>query len=285
MSDQPILQSGTHSPAVSLCQQRLNGKGFHVDVDGIFGAGTRRVVEQFQASCGLPVDGVVGPMTWHFLMSEGLAPTPSDVIAEARRALLAQIPSEPDPRYPVNPQARAVLEAAISRLGAKEVPDGSNGGPEIADIVEDGEHPDGLPPSAYYLYCGVTDKETLRVMPAWCCLFVCWALRKGLQAKSWKDIPFGDWFGGCGQVETWAQQQRRWRPITEPSYTEAGTLFTISREASGSDASSSPGAGHIGFVVAQRADHKLVTIEGNVSNKVGSHVRDRSELRGFIRWW
>lgn len=61
------LGMGDKGPDVIALQQRLNAAGRTVAVDGDFGPGTDRVVKQFQASRGLPVDGIVGPSTWSAL--------------------------------------------------------------------------------------------------------------------------------------------------------------------------------------------------------------------------
>ena len=274
---QPVLRNGSKGSSVTLCQQRLNAKGFHVKVDGDFGPSTETVVEQFQASWGLLADGIVGNATWALLMAEGEAATPKDVLEAARAEAVALIPPA------TNVTLRAVLEAGIAKLGCKEIPDGSNGGPEIAEIVE-GVGGDGLVPSAYYLHWGVTDKNVLRTLPPWCALFVCYALRVGLKKSSWSDIPFGKWYGGVAQIEEWAKKNKRWySPV--PSTVPAGSIFTISRGGSGSDAASSASAGHVGLVIRDNGDGTVTTIEGNVSNKVASYTRKKSGLRGVIYWW
>lgn len=275
---QPVLRLGMNGSAVTLLQQRLSAKGFHVKADGDFGEKTEDAVEQFQASCGLSADGIVGSLTWTLLMAEGQAATPEDVIAQARLALQAKVSVN------AHPQANVVLRAAIGALGTREVPDGSNGGPELAEIVE-GPGGDGVVPSAYYLYWKVTDKAVLKGMPPWCALFVCWATRKGLSLTSWKDLPWGDWFGAVSQIEDWAKKSQGHWILPSSTKAEAGWLFTISREKSGSDTATNTGAGHIGFVVCDNGDGTVTTIEGNTSNKVSSLTRKKSDFRGFIKWW
>lgn len=274
MPAQPTVRQGATGPTVTLLQQRLVAQGFNTKVDGSFGPSTETAVEQFQASSGLDADGIVGPMTWSLLMSTGQATTPADVLAEQRAWLTSQIPADTDPK------ARAVLTVAIYKLGCKEIPDGSNGGPEIADIVGG----DGKPPSAYYVHWGVTDPATLATLPPWCAIFVSWAMKVGLHAATWKDIPLGEWLGGAQQIETWARKHNTWMtPIC--TRIPAGSLFTISRDGSGSDPAASTQAGHVGFVVCDNADGTVTTCEGNVSSQVGSHRRSKTSLRGVIRWW
>lgn len=51
--------------AVRLVQRHLKGKGIDPGpVDGVYGPKTAAAVKQYQASAGLPVDGVVGATTW-----------------------------------------------------------------------------------------------------------------------------------------------------------------------------------------------------------------------------
>lgn len=61
------VRRGDRGESVRQVQQRLADRGWHIDVDGIFGPQTERVVTQFQAEKGLVVDGIAGPQTWHAL--------------------------------------------------------------------------------------------------------------------------------------------------------------------------------------------------------------------------
>jgi hypothetical protein len=60
----PLLRRGAHGDAVRRLQQRLNGAGARLAVDGIFGPRTEQAVRSFQQARHLIVDGVVGPQTW-----------------------------------------------------------------------------------------------------------------------------------------------------------------------------------------------------------------------------
>jgi peptidoglycan hydrolase-like protein with peptidoglycan-binding domain len=65
------LQIGDRGAAVRRLQRQLNAEGFNCgDADGIFGARTRRAVEQFQRAHGLRVDGAVGEDTTAALRRE-----------------------------------------------------------------------------------------------------------------------------------------------------------------------------------------------------------------------
>lgn len=52
---------------VKRLQRLLNAKGYHTDVDGIFGMETDLRVREFQESNGLAKDGIVGFQTWSAL--------------------------------------------------------------------------------------------------------------------------------------------------------------------------------------------------------------------------
>jgi len=63
----PLLKYGATGTHVKYLQQRLNAKGYHLAVDGVFGPKTRAAVRAFQAahkSAVVWVDGEVGPKTW-----------------------------------------------------------------------------------------------------------------------------------------------------------------------------------------------------------------------------
>lgn len=59
----PVVKQGANNSNVKLIQARLA-----IKVDGVFGAGTKTAVVNFQRSKGLGADGVVGPKTWAQLL-------------------------------------------------------------------------------------------------------------------------------------------------------------------------------------------------------------------------
>ena len=66
-----LYHSGDRGEPVRDIQRRLTGLGFPVEADGTYGPQTVAVVGQFQASRGLPADGIVGPETWGSLVEAG----------------------------------------------------------------------------------------------------------------------------------------------------------------------------------------------------------------------
>lgn len=91
-------------PDVRAVQQRLAALGFEPGpLDGSYGPATERAVRLFQASAGIPADGIVGPQT---------------------RKALAAAPPKPPPA-PASPGRRALAEAR-RWIGTSEEPAGSN---------------------------------------------------------------------------------------------------------------------------------------------------------------
>lgn len=266
------LSRGSTGAMVRRAQERLSARGYDLVVDGDFGPRTYEAVRQFQAAQGLAVDGIVGDQTWDALMAAQPPKEPDDVLEEQLAWLFGQIPAELDgPR-------RAVLVVACQAFGLEEVPDGSNGGPQIAHIVGDlGEG--ASPRSGYYVQRGVA----LDSMPPWCAIMVSWALREGLEAESWADIPFGEWFGGVAEICDWANKRACYHQRHAREW-PAGAIFTMGRSHSGSDAATTSRAGHTGFVVADDGDG-VITVEGNTGNGVRSRRRKKSDLDGYVTWW
>jgi peptidoglycan hydrolase-like protein with peptidoglycan-binding domain len=62
---EPILKIGSNEPAVRDLQEALVALGFDPGpVDGVFGAKTESAVRKFQQAREIPIDGVVGRVTW-----------------------------------------------------------------------------------------------------------------------------------------------------------------------------------------------------------------------------
>jgi hypothetical protein len=126
-------------------------------------------------------------------------------------------------------------------------------------------------------------------MPAWCAISVSYWIKTAQGTDNWRDIPFGNWFGGCTQMMKWAQRKDCW---VEASSLKSGDLmqgsaFIMPRAGSGSDSGGSKGftPGHTGLVICDNGDGTFTTIEGNTSNAVKSRVRKVSSMMGFVYWW
>ncbi|MDD6050352.1 MAG: peptidoglycan-binding domain-containing protein [Clostridiales bacterium] len=64
-----LLRPGDRDGDVRNLQRMLRAVGYEMEIDGLFGRITLECVRSFQASHGLPRDGVVGPVTWHALQA------------------------------------------------------------------------------------------------------------------------------------------------------------------------------------------------------------------------
>lgn len=262
---------------VRYLQERLSRRGFHVAQDGSFGPRTYAAVRQFQASEGLEPDGVVGPQTWARLLVDVRAEPPSTLIHEQRLNLLAKIPRH-TPKLPTE-----ALMVACNAFGCREEPQGSNRGPEIARFVD-----------GYNEHWQIRDS----VRRPWCVMFVssCIALAMGYtSAPAFRDWPLHPFFdkergggafrGSSADIEQWARRNNRWTEATPLASAAAGSFFTMVRGGSGSDSSADLTAGHAGFIVCDNDDGTVTTIEGNVSDRVNSYVRQKATLRGWATWW
>jgi hypothetical protein len=257
-----VLKLGMVGSDVRFCQARLERHGYRVAIDGQFGPKTHDAVELFQESHGLTVDGIVGARTWQALMVEEVANEPVSMVAQWKREMMAYLDSLANI---VSYERLFVLRAACESYGRREMPAGSNGGPDIAHIVDPGGA--GSPPSAYQKHWKWSDVSK---MPEWCCIFVAWAVRLGLSSArgedlGWQDVPFGDWFGSVNsQLVPWAQEHDRVSTTPEP-----GMAFVMKH--------------HTGFVLKVNDDGTFDSIEGNWASKVTSVNRKVADMRMFVR--
>lgn len=268
MSRSVLKKGSTKKDEVVYLQQRLNAHGFHVSVDGDFGNGTDAAVKQFQASNNLKADGIVGSGTWDALEGESTGKTSEKVLSADKQALLAKIPDG------ISENQRKVLEAAIKDLGADEIPDGSNWGAEIQHLVEGYNDYWKTGDKTHYPWCGMAQSTWIGV-------------GLGLGTKStdmdWTKHPFKGFFGGAAQIENWGKKNKKF--VEGSQEAPAASCFTMARGGSGSDASKSTAAGHVGMVVCDNGNGTFTTIEGNVSNGVRSYVRKKKDVHGYVCWW
>lgn len=277
----PVLSKGSKGVFVVELQKRLNERGYGpLTADGDYGKKTQQSVWLYQESNNLQVDdeGTVDSVTWdHLLTSERFSP-PLDLIELHRRELRDLVVGDT--------LQEDVVRTAIEDLGLKEIPNGSNGGHEIAHIVDEGGP--GKAPGAYWVHWG---NPHFKKMPPWCAISVSYWIKATMEVDSWRDIPFGNWFGGCTQMMKWAQRKDCWVDAKDVGNVEGelevGSAFIMPRSGSGSDAGGSKGftPGHTGLVLADNGDGTFVTIEGNTANAVKSRTRKISDMMGFVYWW
>lgn len=68
LSNYPLLRQGSRNNFVFLLQYILVQNNYRVSVDGIFGANTKTAVQNFQKRNGISADGIVGNITWKYLL-------------------------------------------------------------------------------------------------------------------------------------------------------------------------------------------------------------------------
>lgn len=54
----------TKTAAVTTWQKQMRERGWHIDVDGVYGEESKRLCANFQMEHRLEIDGIVGPKTW-----------------------------------------------------------------------------------------------------------------------------------------------------------------------------------------------------------------------------
>lgn len=251
-----MLRRGGSGGEVRRIQEKLIllGIGEAGGVDGDFGEKTEWAVKLFQARHEdgggepLDIDGVVGPKTWGSLFDEDQTISTTPAAQAAPGGLLD-----------------AVLDVARSQLDVREIPRGSNRGPEV---------------DAY-----LTSVSASLLGQPWCMAFVYWCF-----AKASANI------GVANPAPKTASVWRSWEMVHE-----ARTANIVSAAEARADPDRLiPGmvfyidtggrSGHTGFVTGL-ADGKLVTLEGNTNNDgsregYGVFTRNRRRIEsinlGFV---
>lgn len=62
------VRRGAVGGAVRVWQEGLRRRSYDIAADGVFGPATDNAVRSWQSRCGLVVDGIAGPATWHQLV-------------------------------------------------------------------------------------------------------------------------------------------------------------------------------------------------------------------------
>ncbi len=268
----PTLRLGYQGEDLRLLQDKLVKLAFKITTcNGSYTEETASAVRAFQGSRALPVTGEIDAITrGHILGAQGIALP--DPLLQAEQERLRALAEQSLAKLPAEAQAkvRAVVMEAIRWVGKREIPKGSNGGPEIdvitADVVGAGQP-----------------------RPPWCALAVSHWMKVGLGAQRWQDVPLGWRNASALAFGKWGEQKGRLLPVSAEA--PAGSVFVMYREGSGSDAGTRAagaakwdGFGHTGMVIADLGD-RVVTVDGNVGDRCWSCTRPKAGLLGFVRWW
>jgi hypothetical protein len=152
----------------------------------------------------------------------------------------------------VPPLRRKILALALDEhaKGVREVPAGSNRGPELDKYLPD------------------FTKKLGKPGPPWCCFFYSWVVREALGV--W---PLGRRHGSCSAARVGAAKLGLWLPAQAAlanHHVMPGDAFILAR-------------GHIGFVL-RLSDTHMNTIEGNTGHRLKIGMRELADpqLLGFI---
>ncbi len=220
-----IIKEGESNAAiVKAIQKRLIELGIgNLQGTGVFGPKTKSAVKLFQSlhrdKFGMPlvIDGKVGAITWEVLFGAD---------------------SVPVTETPANDLLDAAITFALTQVGVREVPVGSNRGPEVDEYLRSTNTPLGS---------------------FWCAAFVYFCFNKAA-ANIGKANPL---IKTAGSLDHWnrttAKKITAADALNNPALIKPGSIFIIDHGG---------GHGHTGIV--QKVDGGFVhTIEGN-SNSNGS---------------
>lgn len=259
------LTIGSSGGDVAKLHQDLAENGFSCSSDSscvppIFGPETLEQVKLFQA-CNLGpdkrhlcVDGIVGASTWWALEHAG-----SEQLHAGTDGLMGSLPDMPV-QYASNKIAAAALASAWAELchGVREIPDGSNRGPEI-DV-----------------YTGLQGKPEYVKGPSWCAYFASW---------NFAQAPGGSPFGRMSSAQAIVSYCRKNIPesVVDVLYPSSAVLARLAPLVKPGDLGiipTGPVHGHVVQVAAVK-DGMIWTVEGNCGNA----VRTRKRLVSSVRWY
>ncbi|OWK30967.1 TIGR02594 family protein [Sphingomonas mucosissima] len=255
------IDRGARGQQVQLLQHLLNDKQKPrppLDLDGVFGPATERVVRNYQSRNQLEVDGIVGQRTWSSLGVTGasLAPSPSTPTRAVTPPSVRQLPigggsaarppapaptaARPAPRR--SPQLEAPgtaigapwMRVALAEMGVQE----ARGAANNKRIME---------------YHAATTLGSQADSVPWCASFVNWVLAqvnirgtRSAAAASFTDMNWG-------------------RALETPRY---GAIIHLRQKRRSNDRSTGSSSGnHVAFFVSQTATH-IKLLGGNQSDSV-----------------
>ncbi len=238
---------------VKTIQHRLNEVGCGpIEETGIFDvAKTKSAVKVFQArfpdASGRPlgIDGEVGSFTWGAMFGAASVPSSSSTSS---------------------PLVRAAIDFAVTQIGVRENPLGSNRGPEVDQYMR----AVGLNPAGEF---------------AWCVAFTHFCYLKAAESLGRANPHIKT----AGVLDHWSKAGRKpgvqrvtkTQAVADLGLVKPGSLFIIDLGG---------GLGHSGMVL-ETASGRLVTIEGNTNdggsrNGIGVFRREARKInqinKGFI---
>ncbi len=244
------LTIGDSGEAVKQLQRLLAAQGFFKGaIGGNFQQLTQKAVVAFQLSHidadGKPLvaDGAVGPKTWWALAN------PSG--NAQRSGIVSAVPVVKRHSGVLSAARIATLEVAQRkhREGTREIPDGSNKGDGVDEIIA------GFGPAP------------------WCALFVSFCVREATGL-----YPMGRRWAHCGTFWRAAVKAGRAHKVGSGYIPKPGDAFVFVHPND---------TGHTGLVLAvdkPRPDSDFNTLEGNCGNRVKCGLRSPSErhFAGFV---
>lgn len=269
----PILRLGASGEEVKRIQERLIALGHGPLVaSGAYDEATAAAVRKLQRVENLPDTGELDAISrGHLLGAQTVDVPDATVQAERDRLLGLAEAGVAHLEEPAKSRVLAVLREAVRWFGLREIPKGSNGGPQIGPIT------------AGFVKEGAA-------LPPWCALAVSHWLKTGLGAASWAETPVGFRNASALAFGAWGEKKGRLLPASGPA--PSGSIMVMYRQGSGSDAAGGraagqprwEGTGHTGLVIADLGD-KVLTLDGNVSDRCWTATRPRSVIIGYVTWW